>query len=77
MLNDKILQKASKIIENLEWKDFSTVGIEDFYFDYYYAESGLYLIKDRINDSIYFVWANNPGEARSKAFEKFISLGEE
>ena len=75
MLNDKILQQASKIIEKLEWKDFSTVGIEDFSFDYYYAESGLYLIKDRINDSIYFVWANNPAKARQKAFEKFIQLG--
>lgn len=69
MTDDKILQEASKIIKNLSWCDFSTVGIEDFYFDYYYAESELYLIKDRINDSIYFVSARSPAEARNKAFD--------
>ena len=68
-MTDKILQKASEIIKNLNWKDFNTVGITDFYFDYYYAESGVYLIHDRINESIIFVKASSPAEARERAFD--------
>ena len=66
---DEILQQASEIIKNLNWKDFKTVGITDFYFDYYYAESGVYLIHDRIDESIIFVKASSPAEARERAFE--------
>lgn len=62
-MTDKILQKASEIIKNLNWKDFNIAGYTDPYFDYYYAESELYLIRNKASGSIYFVKAKSPAEA--------------
>lgn len=47
----------------IKWQDFRDVGIEEYYCDYYYAEDELYVIRDRIFDSIMFVKAKSPKEA--------------
>ncbi len=60
-MEDKILQQASDIIKTLNWKDFNF----DSLYDYYYAESELYLIRNKRSGCIYFVKAKSPAEARS------------
>lgn len=50
----------------IKWQDFRNVGIEEYYFDYYYAEDELYVIRDRIFDRIEFVKAKSPKEAYKK-----------
>ena len=47
----------------IKWNDFRKVGVEEDYFDYYYAEDELYVIHDRIFDTIEFVKAKSPKEA--------------
>lgn len=49
--------------KQIKWQDFRNIGIEEYYFDYYYAEDELYVIRDRIFDSIEFIKAKSPKEA--------------
>ena len=51
---------------SIKWNDFHKVGIDEDYHDYYYAENELYIIHDRIFDSIEFVKAKSPKEALQK-----------
>ncbi len=51
--------------KDIRWHDFHGVGIEEDYYDYYYAESRLYVIRDRCMSNYYFVKAGSPGEALS------------
>lgn len=52
--------------KDIRWHDFHEVGIEEDYYDYYYAESRLYVIRDRCMSKYYFVKAGSPAEALSK-----------
>lgn len=62
MLIDKKIQDVFNFItsKDIRWHDFHEVGFEQDYYDYYYAEDGLYLIRDRITGQIYFVEARSP-----------------
>ena len=50
----------------VRWHDFHEVGIDESYYDYYYAESMLYVIRDRLMNTYYFVEARSPGKALAK-----------
>ena len=65
MMIDKQIQKVHDFLtgKEIRWHDFSEVGIEEHYHDYYYAEDRLYLIRDHMVGSIYFIEAGSPGEA--------------
>ena len=52
--------------KDILWHDFHGVGIEEDYYDYYYAESRLYVIRDRCMSKYYFVKASSPAEALQK-----------
>ncbi len=52
--------------KDIRWHDFHGVGIEEDYYDYYYAESRLYVIRDRCMSKYYFVKASSPAEALQK-----------
>lgn len=45
------------------WHDFEEVGVDEPYFDWYDAEDGLYLIRDRVTEQIYFSECESPIEA--------------
>lgn len=49
--------------KGIRWHDFHGVGVDEFYYDYYYAEDCLYVIRDRIYEKYYFVEARSPKEA--------------
>lgn len=64
---DKTLHCAYKDLQRIKWNDFRKVGLDETYFDYYYAEATLYIIRDRITLEYFFVEANSP----LQAFEKY------
>lgn len=49
--------------KEIRWRDFHEVGVDEFYYDYYYAEDCLYVIRDRIYEKYYFVEARSPKQA--------------
>lgn len=57
MIHNAILNKAIK------WNDFRSVGVEEDYHDWYYAENQLYVIRDRIHDNIRLIRAKSPAMA--------------
>lgn len=50
----------------IRWHDFREVGVEEDYYDWYYAEDRLYIIRDRVMTTYYFVEAGSPVEAMKK-----------
>lgn len=65
---DKAFWEIFRAISNKEirFHDFNAVGVNEDYYDYYYAEDELYVIRDRIFDTIEFVRARSPKEALQK-----------
>jgi len=62
----------------IRWKDFRTVGIEEYYYDYYYAENELYVIRHRIDHSCYFIQAKSPKHALDVLRDlTYLNLGNE
>ena len=47
----------------IRFHDFNAVGVKEDYYDYYYAEDELYVIRDRIFNTIELVRAKSPKEA--------------
>lgn len=65
---DDAIHKAWKAFDSFKngvilWRDFREVGIEEYYYDWYYAENRLYVIRDRMIETFRFVEADNPREA--------------
>ena len=59
--------------KEIRFHDFNAVGVNEDYYDYYYAEEELYVIHDRIFDTVEFVRARSPKEA----LQKFLEVREE
>ena len=60
---DTRIHDAYSDFKNIVWLDFKRVGINEEYYDYYYAEDELYIIRDRITEMLYFTEARSPKEA--------------
>lgn len=73
MMIDRKIQEVHKFLtgRDIRWHNFDEVGRCESYYDYYYAEDRLYLIRDVISEQIYFVEASSPGEALDSLKEKF------
>ena len=65
--NDELARcfyKKFEVENQIKWQTFpDEEKCGGGYYDYYYAENGLYIIHDRISDSMYFVRARSPKEA--------------
>ena len=59
---------------DIRWHDFNEVGSDEAYYDYYYAEDRLYLIRDRISEQIYFVESSCPVEALNSLKDIFEAI---
>ena len=72
MRSDNSIHDVFKYFGECRWHDFRDVGIEEDYYDYYYAENCLYVIRDRILEKFFFVKAYSPKQALNsmKALEK-------
>lgn len=66
MSTDQKIQDVYKILDRLYFRDFKDVGLDEPDFDYYYAESTLYVIRHRKTKSYYFVCADKPANALLK-----------
>lgn len=60
---DKTIHNFHDRIKDIMWRDFKDVGLDEYYYDYYYAEEELYLIRDRISECIWFIEARSPKQA--------------
>ena len=60
---DKYIQIFYENIENIQWLDFRVVGLENKFYEYYYAEGELYIIRDRVSKAMWFIEARSPKEA--------------
>ena len=56
------LHRAIKT-NNIKWNDFPSIGLGESYYLWYYAEKGLYIIRDCMTDMLYFVEARSPVKA--------------
>lgn len=89
MIDELIQDFFKKVVQlrNLNWKQFEFGG-QDFnyysdreldiisdYYEYYYAENELYIIRDTRLNSIYFAYARSPKEALKNLFENKDSWG--
>lgn len=63
MTIDKHLQEVFRNLNRIYFHDFKDVGINEPDFEYYYAESTLYLIRQRKTKAYYFVTAISPANA--------------
>lgn len=75
LCGDEIDRAYHTLKENLDkkytrWHDFREVGIEEDYHDYYYAEEGLIVIRDRLTEQLWMTYARSPG----KALEQFRDM---
>ena len=62
---DKAIHEVYRAIQTnaLKWNDFPSIGLCESYYLWYYAEKGLYVIRDCMTDMFYLVEARNPIEA--------------
>ena len=60
---DKYIHIFYENLENIQWLDFRVVGLENKFYEYYYAEGELYIIRDRVSKAIWFIKAKSPKEA--------------
>lgn len=60
---DKNIHNFYEDIKDIAWLDFKVVGLENKFYDYYYAEGELYIIRDRVTKGMWFIKARSPKEA--------------
>ena len=48
---------------DLKWNDFPSIGLNEMWYMWYYAENRLYIIRDCMTDMIYLVEAGSPIKA--------------
>ena len=63
---DKMIQYVYEYLQSrvgARWHDFQEVGLDEPYYDFYYAEDMLYIIRDRLMETYYFTRARSPKEA--------------
>ena len=71
---DTRIHDAYVDFDNIPWCDFNTVGRQEYYYDYYYAEDELYIIHDRISEALWFIEARSPKQALDILKERFACM---
>ena len=56
------------------WHSFPEMGMGELYYNYYYAENLLYIIRDGMTDQLYFVKAGSPREAYLEFFRRMEEI---
>lgn len=77
-VTDKMIQYVAEYLFlsnncGARWHDFRDVGMDEPYYEYYYAEDELYFIRDRVYQTVWATRARSPKEA----FEKFRSMSQD
>lgn len=66
-------------IVHLRWTSFPDLGLNESYYNYYYAEDRLYIIRDGLTDQLFFVKADSPKDAFlkfNKRMEDALNAGQ-
>lgn len=48
---------------DIKFNDFLPIGVKEHFYQWYYAESGLYIIRDMMVDALYLIEARSPAKA--------------
>ena len=73
---DKAIHEVNDYLHGREirWHDFNSVGVIEDYYDYYYAEDRLYIIRDRIRSTYWFCHASSPAHALETMRDEMRSI---
>lgn len=63
---DKMIQGAFEYLENVKFNEYLELGYVEPEIEYYYAESRLYVLRNKNTKTYYFVEANSPVDALEK-----------
>lgn len=63
--------------KGIRWNDFESIGGYEPYYEWYYAENRLYVIRDRIAHSYRFIKAGSPLEAMQVIHDEADAIVEE
>ncbi len=63
---DNAIHTLFELKNDMRFHPFSDVGIDEPWYDYYYAEDRLYIVRDVMMDQYWFVEASSPGDALYK-----------
>ena len=67
MMNvDVSINRFFNSIVHLRWISFPDLGLNETFYNYYYAEARLYIIRDGLTDQLFFVKADSPKDAFMK-----------
>lgn len=66
MIDEAIHATYKALHGGIRWHDFREVGADEPYYDWYYAENRLYIIRDRLMEQYWFIQARSPLEALEK-----------
>lgn len=68
---DRIIHQFVDCLPSIKWNSFNSSEIDCTEFvDYYYAEDGLYIIRDQLMEQYAFIKARSPREAFSKFMDR-------
>lgn len=67
MIIDNYLNESFDSLKKMKWNDFIVPNEK---YDYYYAENRLYVIRDKVNNSISLIKANSPADALNRLIEE-------
>ena len=70
MTLDKAIHRVYDDLNQIPFRDFQSVGVDEHYYLWYYAESGLYIIKDVMIDCLYLIEARSPVKALKKVKDR-------
>ena len=63
--------------KGIKWHDFSEVGGDEPYYEWYYAQDRLYVIRDRIMNNYRFIKAGSPLEAMQVIHDEAAAIAVE
>ena len=66
MSTDDAIHKIAKDLDEVRWRDCKDYGAFDGTFEWYYAESQLYVIRHKRLKHIYLIKAKSPADAMTR-----------
>lgn len=73
---DKSIHEVYEKLNNgyIRWHDFQEVGVDEHYYQWYYAENRLYVIQDVMTGEWWFVMARSPVNALAMYKERLSEV---
>ena len=76
-MTDKAIHRFYEDLDQIRFNDYQSIGVDEQYYLWYYAEKMLYILKDVMLDCLFFVEARSPKSALDIVKERFEEVFEE